>query len=93
MDESMKTMLVVGGTVLLAVLVHLLVLKIVPSRARKSSSLFRDVSVIFRTAKSPWLQEEAQMDELARLVKQLSPQGKDQVQGGTDPPDDEKPIQ
>ena len=69
MDESLKTLLVVGGTILVAVLVHYFIIKRVASRTRRNATF---VSRTINSAKNPWKRESDQLDELSRLVEQVS---------------------
>jgi hypothetical protein len=69
MDESLKIIMVIGGTILVAVLVHYAIIKRVSKRTKRNASL---ISRTITAVKNPWSRENDQLEELSRLVQQVS---------------------
>jgi hypothetical protein len=86
MDESLKTLIVVGGTILVAAVVHFTIIKRVQVGGKRSATF---ISRTLNSAKNPWRRESDQLDELARLVKQVSSNHADETEATPRSPESE----
>ncbi len=61
--------IIVGAMVLLIVIINVSLFSMIKSRnAKKQSKMLKDA---FSTAKSPWGEEEKQLNELSQLIEQI----------------------
>jgi len=61
--------IIVGGMVLLIIIINISLFSLVKNKnAEKQSKMLKDA---FSTAKSPWGEEEKQLNELSQLVEQI----------------------